>query len=46
MTVGAFAVLLYLSTPDRPVETIDDLAGLGQSHPRVGGGDGACSCSA
>src|SRR5207244_2394437 len=33
MTVGAFAVVLFLSTPDRPVEAIDDLAGLGQSHP-------------
>jgi NADH-quinone oxidoreductase subunit N len=33
MTVGAFAVILYLSTPERPVESIDDLAGLGQSHP-------------
>jgi NADH-quinone oxidoreductase subunit N len=33
MTVGAFAVVLYLSTPDRPVESIDDLAGLGSSHP-------------
>jgi NADH-quinone oxidoreductase subunit N len=33
MTVGAFAVVLYLSTPDRPVDAIDDLAGAGQSHP-------------
>ena len=33
MTVGAFAVILFLSTPERPVETIDDLAGLSQSHP-------------
>jgi NADH-quinone oxidoreductase subunit N len=33
MTVGAFAVVLYLSTPDQSVESIDDLAGLGQSHP-------------
>ena len=33
MTVGAFAVILYLSTPEQPVESIDDLAGLGQSHP-------------
>jgi NADH-quinone oxidoreductase subunit N len=35
MTVGAFAVLSYLSTPERPVETVDDLAGLGRSHPGV-----------
>jgi NADH-quinone oxidoreductase subunit N len=33
MTLGAFAVILYLGTPERPVEAIDDLAGLGQSHP-------------
>jgi NADH-quinone oxidoreductase subunit N len=33
MTVGAFAVILYLSTPDQPVEAIDDLAGLSASHP-------------
>ena len=33
MTVGAFAVILFLSTPERPVESIDDLAGLSQSHP-------------
>ena len=29
----AFAVVLYLSTPERQVESIDDLAGLGTSHP-------------
>jgi NADH-quinone oxidoreductase subunit N len=33
MTVGTFAVILYLSTADRPAETVDDLAGLGQTHP-------------
>jgi NADH-quinone oxidoreductase subunit N len=33
MTFGAFAVVLYLSTPERPVDAIDDLAGVGQSHP-------------
>lgn len=33
MTFGAFAVILYLSTPERPVDAIDDLAGLSQSHP-------------
>jgi len=33
MTVGAFAVLALLSTTERPVERIDDLAGLGRSHP-------------
>jgi NADH-quinone oxidoreductase subunit N len=35
MTVGAFAVLAYLSRPARPVATVDDLAGLGWSHPGV-----------
>jgi NADH-quinone oxidoreductase subunit N len=35
MTVGAFAVLAYLSTPQRPVETLEDLAGLSRSHPGV-----------
>jgi NADH-quinone oxidoreductase subunit N len=33
MTVGAFAVVLFLSTPEQPVESIEDLAGLGSSHP-------------
>jgi NADH-quinone oxidoreductase subunit N len=35
MTTGAFAVLAYLSTPQRSVETVDDLAGLSRSHPGV-----------
>src|SRR5262249_53071673 len=30
---GAFAVLSVLSTPERPVETLDDLAGLSATHP-------------
>src|SRR5262249_18092643 len=34
MTIGAFAMLEYLSTRDRPVEMVDDLAGLSKSHPR------------
>lgn len=33
MTLGAFAVIIGLSTPERPVETIDDVAGLARSHP-------------
>jgi NADH-quinone oxidoreductase subunit N len=33
MTVGAFALLYYLGTRERPVETVDDLAGLSRSHP-------------
>ena len=36
MTFGAFAVILYLSRPDRQVQAIDDLAGVGQSHPVAG----------
>jgi NADH-quinone oxidoreductase subunit N len=35
MTVGAFGVLAYLSTPGRPVEAEDDLTGLSGSHPGV-----------
>jgi NADH-quinone oxidoreductase subunit N len=35
MTIGAFGVLAYLSTPQRPVDTLDDLAGLSRSHPGV-----------
>ena len=35
MTVGAFAVLAYLSTRQRTVETVDDLGGLSQTHPGV-----------
>jgi NADH-quinone oxidoreductase subunit N len=33
MTVGAFAVLAHLTGPDRPIETVDDLAGLGKTNP-------------
>ena len=35
MTVGAFAVMAALNTPERPVETVDDLAGLSTSHPML-----------
>jgi NADH-quinone oxidoreductase subunit N len=35
MTVGAFGVLAYLSTPERPVEAEDDLAGLAESRPGI-----------
>jgi NADH-quinone oxidoreductase subunit N len=35
MTLGAFAVLSHLGTNDRPVNRIDDLAGLWRSHPVV-----------
>ena len=33
MTLGAFGVVIAASTPDRPVETIDDLAGLSRTRP-------------
>jgi NADH-quinone oxidoreductase subunit N len=33
MTVGAFAILAYLDSPARRAETIDDVAGLRESHP-------------
>jgi NADH-quinone oxidoreductase subunit N len=33
MTVGAFAVLAYLDSPERPVEVVDDLAGLSRRRP-------------
>ena len=35
MTVGIFTALAYLDSPERPVETVDDLAGLQQSHPGI-----------
>jgi NADH-quinone oxidoreductase subunit N len=35
MTVGLFAAISYLSTPERPIEMEDDLAGLGTSHPGI-----------
>ncbi|MBI3821681.1 MAG: NADH-quinone oxidoreductase subunit N [Planctomycetes bacterium] len=35
MTLGVFAVILMLHRPERPVETVDDLAGLSISHPGV-----------
>ncbi len=33
MTLGAFGVILALSSPMRPVEAVDDLAGLGRTRP-------------
>lgn len=35
MTLGVFAVMVMLHRPERPVETVDDLAGLAKSHPGV-----------
>lgn len=33
MTIGAFAIIIYLQSADQPVESVDDLAGAGQTHP-------------
>ncbi len=33
MTLGAFGVIVLLSRPERVVETVDDLAGLGRTRP-------------
>jgi NADH-quinone oxidoreductase subunit N len=35
MTVGAFAALAYLSTAPRPIETVDDLAGVSRTQPGI-----------
>ena len=35
MTIGAFGVIVYLNSGERPVESVDDLAGLSRSHPGV-----------
>ncbi len=32
-TLGVFALIASLAHPERPLETRDDLAGLGQTHP-------------
>ncbi len=37
MTIGAFAVLAAIHSDSRPVETVDDLAGLGQDRPWASG---------
>ena len=33
MTIGAFAILAYLDSPNRRIESIDDVAGLRETHP-------------
>jgi NADH-quinone oxidoreductase subunit N len=35
MTLGAFGILAVLNSTGRRAETVDDLAGLGRSHPRL-----------
>ena len=32
MTIGMIAVIAYMSSEDRPIETVDDLAGAGQTN--------------
>jgi NADH-quinone oxidoreductase subunit N len=44
-TLGAFAALVYLGDGDRQVETVDDLAGLGRSHPWVAAAMAICMFS-
>lgn len=33
MTLGVFGIIIALNRPERPVETVDDLAGLGWTQP-------------
>ncbi len=35
MTLGAFAVLAYLNSPEHPIVEVDDLAGISKSQPGV-----------
>jgi NADH-quinone oxidoreductase subunit N len=35
MTLGVFGVIILLSSPERRVETVDDLSGLARTHPMV-----------
>jgi NADH-quinone oxidoreductase subunit N len=35
MTVGAFAIISCLHTPQQPAETVDDLSGLSRTHPHL-----------
>jgi len=37
MTVGLFAGIIFLSSTGQKMEVIDDLGGVGQSHPLMGG---------
>ena len=45
MTLGAFGVIIGLSSPGRPVETVDDLAGLARKHPWLAGAMALCLLS-
>lgn len=42
MTLGVFGVIVALSTPERPVENIDDLSGLAWTNPMAALAMGLC----
>ena len=42
VTIGVFGLLMVLGTPERPVESVDDLAGLSKSHPLAALGLALC----
>ena len=35
-TTGAFAALIYLGRDERPIDAVDELAGIGRTHPWAG----------
>ncbi len=35
-TTGAFATLIYLGRDERPIDAVDELAGIGRTHPWAG----------
>jgi NADH-quinone oxidoreductase subunit N len=45
MTLGAFGVLIALRIGDRPVQTVQDLAGVGWTHPWFGAAMAVCLLS-
>jgi NADH-quinone oxidoreductase subunit N len=42
MTLGAFGAIIMLSTPERTVESVDDLTGLCRTHPLAALGLAVC----
>ncbi|MEN6459599.1 MAG: NADH-quinone oxidoreductase subunit N [Thermoguttaceae bacterium] len=44
-TIGAFAVLEHLGSPERRVDSMDELAGLGRTRPAVAGALALCMLS-
>jgi NADH-quinone oxidoreductase subunit N len=45
MTLGVFGLILWLNSPRRPVETIEDLSGLGRTQPLAALGMTVCLLS-